>query len=127
MERFTVNGWLWRIRFVDPDSPYLVDRTGRRTIAVTDPKLQHVFVARGLSGEKLRRVLIHELGHVTLVSYGLLPELHRMVRPAYWTEAEEWICNLLADYGAMIFRKASDQLGYDILEWQPPYARDGIA
>ena len=75
----------------------------------------------------LERVLLHELGHATMVSYGMLPELHRMVRPAYWTEAEEWICNLLADYGAMIFRKASDQLGYDILEWQPPYARDGIA
>ena len=115
MERFTVNGWLWRIRFVDPDSPYLVDRTGRRTIAVTDPKLQHVLVARGLSGEKLRRVLIHELGHVTLVSYGLLPELHRMVKPAYWVDAEEWACNWIAAYGNMIFRKGSQILGYDIL------------
>nr|DAT69828.1 MAG TPA: hypothetical protein [Caudoviricetes sp.] len=27
MERFTMNGRLWRVRFVDPDSPYLVDRT----------------------------------------------------------------------------------------------------
>lgn len=72
-------------------------------------------------------MLLHELGHATMVSYGMLPELHRMMRPAYWIEAEEWICNLLADYGAMIFWKASDQLGYDILEWQPPYARDSIA
>lgn len=113
MERFTVNGWLWRIRFVDPDSPYLVDRTGRRTIAVTDPKLQHVLVHE-LSGEKLRRVLIHELGHVTLVSYGLLPELHRMVKSAT-VDAEEWACNWIADYGNMIFRKGSQILGYDIL------------
>lgn len=82
---------------------------------MTDPKLQHVFVARGLNGGKLRRVLIHELGHVTLVSYGLLPELHRMVKPAYWVDAEEWACNWIADYGNMIFGKGSQILGYDIL------------
>lgn len=74
------------------------------------------FVNRLLAGNpQLRRVLIHELGHVTLVSYGLLPELHRMVKSAYWVDAEEWACNWIADYGNMIFRKGSQILGYDIL------------
>ena len=122
-----MNGIFWRVLRTDQDDPVLIDRTGRRTLAVTDPRTHCIWLAKGLYGRSLERVLLHELGHATMVSYGMLPELHRMVRPAYWTEAEEWICNLLADYGAMIFWKASDQLGYDILEWQPPYARDDIA
>lgn len=117
-----MNGRLWRVRFVDPDSPYLVDRTGRRTLAVTDPKLQHVFVVRGLRGPMLRKVLIHELGHAALVSYDLLPELHRMVKPVYWTDAEEWVCNWIADYGGMIFAKGDQILGTDILEDALSYA-----
>lgn len=117
-----MNGRLWRVRFVDPDSPYLVDRTGRRTLAVTDPKLQHVFVARGLRGPMLRKVLIHELGHVALVSYDLLPELHRMVKPVYWTDAEEWACNWIADYGDMIFAKGAEILETDILHDALSYA-----
>ena len=105
-----MNGIFWRVLRTDQDDPVLIDRTGRRTLAVTDPRTHCIWLAKGLYGRSLERVLLHELGHATMVSYGMLPELHRMVRPAYWTEAEEWICNLLADYGAMIFWKASDQL-----------------
>ena len=34
-----------------------------------------------------------------------------MVEPYFWVEAEEWICNFLADYGMLIFDTAYSVLG----------------
>ena len=49
------------------------------------------------------RVLIHELGHCVIFSYNLFDELHEMVKPEYWVDAEEWVCNFIADYGLAVF------------------------
>ena len=37
-----------------------------------------------------------------MTSFGLIEELHRLVKPEYWIEAEEWVCNLLADYAEVV-------------------------
>lgn len=120
-----MNGYLWRIKFVSPNSPVLMDRTGKMTVATTDPTLQLIYLSRNLTGAFLMKVLIHELGHCALVSYGLLDDIHRMVKPEYWMEAEEWACNFIADYGAKIFATAYKTLGYDA--WMfVPYEFDRI-
>lgn len=49
------------------------------------------------------QVLIHELGHCALFSFDLICDIHQMVSREFWIEAEEWICNFIADYGMMIF------------------------
>lgn len=110
-DRFDMNGVTWAVRLVAPDDPALVDRTGALTVATTDPETLEVCVSRSLRGEFLTRVLVHELGHCALFSYGLVGELRRMVRPAYWEYAEEWVCNFLADYGTMVLETAWDVLG----------------
>jgi len=110
MTRFTMNGIVWNVYFVRYDSPYLVDRTGVRTLATTDPKYYSVYISNKLYGNKLKHVLIHELGHCVLVSYDLIRYIHRMVKPKYWIEAEERICNLIADYGESIFDKTNSIL-----------------
>lgn len=96
---FFLNGYKWRIIFVNPYSHLLVDRTGRKTVATTDPSVGCVFIANDIYGSFLTRVLIHEIGHCVMVSYDLIGDIHRMVRPAYWIEAEEWVCNFIAEYG----------------------------
>lgn len=48
-----------------------------------------------------------------MVSYNLLDEIHEMVKPEYWIDAEEWICNFIADYGLRIFSAAYRVLGDD--------------
>lgn len=69
------------------------------------------------------KVLLHELGHATMVSYGLLDDIYRMVKPEYQVEAEEWICNFLADYALIIFEAAYRVLGIDA--WKiVPYELD---
>ena len=88
----------------------LIDRTGRLCLATTDPKTSTVYLSNSLAGPKLRTVLLHELGHCAMFSYDLLSEIHSVVDPSKWIEAEEWVCNFLADYGDEIFDVAGDFL-----------------
>lgn len=110
---FWMNGVLWRVIFVSSTSSYLVDRTGSLRVATTDPNTRTVYLSNLLSGEFLVTVLLHELGHVVMISYDLLDEIHNAVQPEKWLEAEEWICNFIADYGRKIFAVAYKVLGDD--------------
>lgn len=114
MRCFVMNDRVWRVVYVPYDSPYLVDRSGNLTVATTDPATSCVYLSEDLEGEYLRRVFTHELGHASMVSYGLLPVIHSMTRPEYWIEMEEWICNFIADYGFEIFSTAADILGDNV-------------
>lgn len=111
MKYFTMNGHFWRVIFVHPTDERLIDRTGNLTVATTDPATSCIYLSEDLSGEFLEHVFIHELGHATMVSYGLLDILHSMSSPQKWIEIEEWICNFIADYGFEIFSIASNTLG----------------
>ena len=112
-DRFTMNGYLWRIRFVEPNDQRLVDRTNTLTVATTNPKSLTVCLSTALRGDFLMTVFIHELGHCALYSFDLLDKIRRMVYPEYWIEMEEFICNFLADFGTQIFRTAYRSMGYD--------------
>ena len=99
------------MQFVSPHDSVLIDRTGNRTLGVSDYSTRIISIANNLHGELLNRVFIHELGHCVMFSYGLLPELHRMVKKQYWVDAEEWCCNILADYSCFVIGTARDILG----------------
>lgn len=111
MKKFLMNGYLWHVRTVEPDHPMLVDRTNTRRVATTDPQSMSIYVSSRISGHFRTTVIIHELGHCALFSYGLIDDLHDMVYPEYWVEAEEWVCNFIADYGMAIFNAAYHILG----------------
>lgn len=111
LHHFWMNGDHWNVRFVPPQDNVLIDRTGSRTLAVSDYSTKTISIANTLHGELLNRVFIHELGHCVMFSYGLLSELHRMVKKRYWIEAEEWACNFISDYGQFVIRTARDILG----------------
>lgn len=119
MFSFDMNGYRWHVRFCSPYSSMLIDRTGKMCLATTDLKTSSVYLSNSLVGDKLRTVLLHELGHCAMFSYGLLDEIHEFIEPSKWIEAEEWICNFLADYGDQIFNVSDDFLavtnGYNSL------------
>lgn len=108
---FHMNGYHWRVRFVPKDSYELVDRTNTYRVATTDPKTLCIYLSNELYGSFLKHVFVHELGHCAMWSYNLLDDIHQMVKPQYWIDVEEWICNFIADYGLMIFDIAN-QLGF---------------
>lgn len=101
------------------NDPMLVDRSGTLTVATTDPSTLTVYISEELNDKFLSRVLVHELGHCVIFSFGLLGDIHRMVHPFYWEEAEERVCNFIADYGMMIFSTASKTLGDRAVEIVP--------
>ena len=117
MKSFYMNGYLWKVIFVPPSSDKLADRTRTLRVATTDPDTYRIYLSNALKGEFLNRVLIHELGHATMISYGLIDDVHRMVKPEYWFEAEEWVCNFIADYGGKIFSSAYEVLGDNVWEY----------
>lgn len=112
-----MNNIPWRVYYVRNDSPYLVDRTGVMRLATTDIRLHAIYIYEGLSGSLLRQVVTHEMGHAVMASYGLIEELRRFVKPEYQIEAEEWVCNLIADYGILILSRTVEVIGstFDIL------------
>lgn len=116
MRTFQLNGDTWRIIFVNPDSDLLIDRTHCRTIGTTDPETMTVCISTGLSLDMLQRVLIHEISHCALISFDLLPYIHKIVKPQYWYEVEEWLCNFISDYGLSICNAANSVLFDDVLE-----------
>ena len=116
---FILNGILWKVRFVDPKSGWLVDRTKISRLATTDPMTRTIYLSSSLKGDTLNRVLLHELGHCVMFSFGLLNDIHRVVPPSKWIDAEEWVCNLIADYGRTIFEIAYDILGEDAWSYVP--------
>lgn len=113
MNGFDLNGVRWDVRVVDPYSKMLIDRMGHRTVATTDPLIHRVYLSSTLQGPFLVKVLLHELGHCVMVSYGLLEYIHSSVYPEKWIEAEEWMCNFIADYGFQIFSAAYKVVGND--------------
>lgn len=119
MSTFTMNGYSWQVLRVDRNDPMLVDRTNTRTVGTTDPTTKTVYLSTELSGNFLVRVLLHELGHCALFSFHLTNEVHRMCYPEYWMEAEEWVCNFIADYGFLIFSAAYKTLGWHALDRVP--------
>lgn len=119
MNSFSINGYEWNVVYVDPGDYRLIDRTGVLTLATTDPSTNCVYISDALYGNHLRRVLIHEIGHCTLLSFHLDIQIRRMVHPEYWIECEEFICNFLADYGEVIFRIAYSIVGQDAIEYVP--------
>lgn len=119
MRPFVLNGYFWKVEYVDEADPVLIDRTGTRTVATTDPDKYTVYLSRALSGDFLVKVVLHELGHCAMHSFGLVKDIHRMVYPEMWIEAEEWVCNFFADYGFRIFAAAYDIVGYDALNYIP--------
>lgn len=114
-----MNGELWHIKNVDPYDPELMDRTGKMCLATTNPVNHCIYLSDKLEGTLFSRVLIHELGHCAIVSFHLLDEIHRLVEPENWIEAEEFICNFIADYGLQIFDTAYQLFGDDAIMYIP--------
>lgn len=111
MRGFDVGGLHWDVQFTNPTNRMLIDRTNRYRLATTDFNTMTVYLSNAIQGDMLPRVLIHEIGHCVIYAYGLIDEIHRMVKRQYWIEAEEFICNFVADYGLAIYDAAQSVLG----------------
>ena len=63
-----VNGIRWRVLFTDNPNDLELDGTIR--LGITDRNTHTIYIHNSLQGEMLKRVLLHELTHAWLFSYG---------------------------------------------------------
>ena len=116
---FYMNGLHWNVRWTNPTDPILIDRTLRKTVAVTDPDTMTIYLSNQLRGSFLTTVVLHELSHAMMYSYQYLDEIHRYCKKRYWIEMEELIANLIADRAYEIFQRAYDVVGDEAIRFVP--------
>ena len=119
IDEFYMNGLRWRVRFTYPTDPVLVDRTGTLTIGVTDSATMTIYLSNELRGSFLTTVVLHELSHAMMISYGYLEQIHRYCKKRYWVDMEELIANLIAQQAKEIFQRAYDIVGDEAIRFVP--------
>ena len=106
MVYFSFGDDLWKVELNPANSDKLEGHLG-----VTDPNVMTVYLSEELTEQEQTRVLLHELGHCAIFSFGLYDDIHRFVKQEWWAYAEEWICNFVADYAKYIFESAYQVFG----------------
>lgn len=119
IDEFYMNGLRWRVKFTYPTDPVLVDRTQTLTVAVTDPDTMTIYLSNKLRGDFLTRVVLHELSHAMMISYGYLEQIHRYCKKRHWVDMEELIANLIAQQAKEIFERAYDIVGDEAIRFVP--------
>lgn len=119
IDEFYMNGLHWNVRWTKSKDPILVDRTGSLTVAVTDPDAMTIYLSNELRGSFLTTVVLHELSHAMMISYGYLEQIHRYCKKRYWIDMEELIANLIAQQAEEIFERAYDIVGDEAIQFVP--------
>lgn len=119
IDEFYMNGLRWNVRWTKSTDPILVDRTGGLTVAVTDPDSMTIYLSNELRGSFLTTVVLHELSHAMMISYGYLEQIHRYCKKRYWVDMEELIANLIAQQAKEIFQRAYDIVGDEAIRFVP--------
>lgn len=86
---YRINNKTWNIRLTRSDSPMLMRSDESYTVGMCDRTTQTIYISNLLQGKFLRKVLIHEICHSAMFSYGIEMSV----------EQEELFCDLVATYG----------------------------
>lgn len=89
---FVINGEYWRILFVNPNYVALLKPNGDFAIGACDDYTKTIYLSNTLYGDKLKKVLCHEITHAAMFSYNVSLSLAQ----------EELIAELMATFGEEI-------------------------
>ena len=114
MRTVAINGDLWRVVRVPAGDPSLIDRTGTRRLATTDPRTKTISISRDVQPPLLDMVTLHEVAHAVTLSWELLPRMRREVMRGDIIGVEEWAAQLVENHALEAVRAASEALGRPI-------------
>lgn len=89
---FEINGEIWYILFVAPESAELMRSDGKYTLGACDDEVKTIYINNTLDNIFLQKVLCHEITHAAMFSYNIDLTI----------EQEELLADLLATYGQEI-------------------------
>ena len=95
-----INGIYWRIRTAPRSSPLLHRADGSSTIGMTDGRTHCIYIAEGLQGWLLEKVLAHELVHAFMFSHDIKIDI----------ETEEFMADWVSVYGRDLIYKLDEVL-----------------
>ncbi len=95
---YRMNGYLWSVSLVRSNSPMLRRSNGSYTVGMCDRATQTIYISDMVQGAFMRKILIHEVCHSAMFSYGIDMSV----------EQEELFCDLVATYGDEIFSVVDD-------------------
>ena len=68
---FEINGVIWQVVVVSPNHPMLKMPNGTWAIGCCNPNTQTIYLSEEVaSSQLLRELLIHEVAHAAIASYG---------------------------------------------------------
>ena len=86
---YKINGITWYMIRVRSYSPMLMRSDGSITVGMCNRETQTIYISDALHGRFLRKVLLHEICHSAMFSYGIDMSV----------DQEELFCDLLSTYG----------------------------
>lgn len=95
---YQMNGINWSVSLVRADSPMLMRSDGSFTCGMCDRSTQSIYISELLRGSFLHKVLVHEVCHSAMMSYGIDMSI----------EQEELFCDLISTYGDEIISVADN-------------------
>ena len=75
MRPVLINGELWQVLRVDPDSPALIDKKGIRRIGTASGITKVISISSDVMPPLFDRVLLHEIAHAIMWQFRLPDEL----------------------------------------------------
>lgn len=91
-----INGLSWKVRFVPPTHPMLLTPSLTYALGVCDKPTQTIYINETLSQRKMKKVLIHELTHAFVFSYGEI----------FSYDDEERLADFVSKYAQKIIKKS---------------------
>ena len=85
---YILNGYLWRIHFINSNSDLLRRSDGTLTVGMCDGNTCDIYLSDKLRGGFLRKVLLHEVCHSAVFSFGIELSI----------DEEERLCDFVATY-----------------------------
>lgn len=105
MRPFVINGEAWGVTRVSAGDPRLIDWTGTERVATADPSSRTVYVNDMLVPPLLDQVMLHEVAHAIVSSWGMRGS------GTDWSNIDEWGAQLVERHSIEAINAASEALG----------------
>ena len=111
MRPLTIGNHVWRVVRVSPGDPLLMDRTGRMTIATTDPTTRTIRISKAVMPPLFDQVYLHEAAHAMMVEAGVPDLLQRLTDGRWQVLMEELVAWFLETHAIQVIDAVSASLG----------------
>jgi len=111
MRPLVIGSHVWRVVRVTPGDPLLMDRTGRMTIATTDPGSRTIRISMAVMPPLFDQVYLHEAAHAMMVEVGVPDYLSGVVGWREQVLAEELVAWFLESHAIQVIDAVSASLG----------------